>query len=107
MAKLTTPQEGLSGPREVAGRLMLHDPAAFGQRLLDQLVLQGFQTLAKRDIELLVVYLLEQDGALSKTITNFEVASILRLPLAKVKRLRREGYARWRPFPRWRAATCC
>jgi hypothetical protein len=81
-----------------AGALPLHDAASFGQRIPDQLVLQGFQTLGKRDIELLVVYLLEQDGALAKTMTNFEVASLLRLPPLKVKGLRREAYARWRPL---------
>jgi hypothetical protein len=78
--------------------LKLHDAATFGQHLLDHLVLQGFQALGKRDIELLVVYLLEQDGALAKTMTNFEVASHLRLSPSKVKGLRKDAYARWRPL---------
>ncbi|KRG71241.1 hypothetical protein [Pseudoxanthomonas dokdonensis] len=74
----------------------LHDPAAFGNEFLRLALLQGFQSLTKRDMELLLFVLLERDGAVSRNESNHVVASKLRITPARVKALRRDGYARWR-----------
>ncbi len=74
----------------------LKDPAGFGNEFLRLALLQGFQSLTKRDLELLLFVLLERDGAISRADSNFTVASRLRVTPAKVKALRRDGYARWR-----------
>lgn len=74
----------------------LKDPAAFGSEFLRLALLQGFQSLTKRDMELLLFVLLERDGAVSRSESNYIVASKLRITPAKVKVLRRDGYARWR-----------
>ena len=44
--------------------LSLKDPAGFGNEFLRLTLLQGFQSLTKRDLELLIFVLLERDGAL-------------------------------------------
>ena len=74
----------------------LKDPAGFGNEFLRLTLMQGFQSLTKRDLELLIFVLLERDGAISRAESNFAVASRLRVTPAKVKGLRRDGYARWR-----------
>jgi len=74
----------------------LKDPAAFGNEFLRLTLLQGFQSLTKRDLELLIFVLLERDGAIDRAESNFIVAGKLRVTPAKVKALRRDGYARWR-----------
>ncbi len=74
----------------------LKDPAGFGTEFLRLTLLQGFQSLTKRDLELLIFVLLERDGALARGDTNAAVALQLRVTPAKVKALRRDGYARWR-----------
>lgn len=74
----------------------LNDPAAFGTELLRLTLLQGFQSLTKRDLELLIFILLERDGAIARSDSNAAVALQLRVTPAKVKGLRRDGYARWR-----------
>jgi len=74
----------------------LKDPAAFGSEFLRLTLLQGFQSLTKRDLELLIFVLLERDGAIERGESNFSVAGKLRVTPAKVKALRRDGYARWR-----------
>ena len=74
----------------------LKDPAGFGNEFLRLTLLQGFQSLTKRDLELLIFVLLERDGAIQRADSNFSVASHLRVTPAKVKALRRDGYARWR-----------
>ena len=76
--------------------LSLKDPAGFGNEFLRLTLLQGFQSLTKRDLELLIFVLLERDGAIPRADSNFTVASHLRVTPAKVKALRRDGYARWR-----------
>lgn len=45
----------------------LKDAAAFGSEFLRLTLLQGFQSLTKRDLELLIFVLLERDGAISAT----------------------------------------
>ncbi|MCL7715117.1 hypothetical protein [Stenotrophomonas mori] len=74
----------------------LNDPAGFGTAFLHQTLLQGFQSLTKRDLELLIFMLLERDGAIGRSESNAAVALKLRVTPAKVKGLRRDGYARWR-----------
>lgn len=74
----------------------LNDPAAFGTEFLRLTLLQGFQSLTKRDLELLIFILLERDGAIARSDSNAAVALRLRVTPAKVKALRRDGYARWR-----------
>jgi hypothetical protein len=81
----------------------LKDPAAFAQEFLRLTLLQGFQSLTKRDLELLIFMLLERDGAIARADSNFTVAGQLRVTPAKVRALRRDAYARWRalmPEPR-------
>ena len=74
----------------------LKDPAGFANEFLRLTLLQGFQSLTKRDLELLIFVLLERDGAIARGESNFAAASRLRVTPAKVKALRRDGYARWR-----------
>ncbi|WP_305806331.1 hypothetical protein [Stenotrophomonas sp. YIM B06876] len=74
----------------------LNDAAGFGHEFLRLTLLQGFQSLTKRDLELLIFVLLERDGAISRSESNAAVALRLRVTAAKVKGLRRDGYARWR-----------
>lgn len=76
--------------------IQLNDPAGFGDEFLRLTLLQGFQSLTKRDLELLIFVLLERDGAISRADSNAAVALKLRVTTAKVKALRRDGYARWR-----------
>ncbi len=75
----------------------LKDPAGFGNEFLRLTLLQGFQSLTKRDLELLIFVLLERDGAIDRGDSNASVALQLRVTPAKVKGLRRDGYARWCP----------
>ncbi|KAA8919010.1 hypothetical protein CEK64_14720 [Xanthomonas sontii] len=74
----------------------LNNPAGFADEFLRLTLLQGFQSLTKRDLELLIFVLLERDGAISRSDSNNAVAMRLRVTPAKVKGLRRDGYARWR-----------
>lgn len=74
----------------------LKDPAAFGSEFLRLTLLQGFQSLTKRDLELLIFVLLERDGTVGRDESNATVAARLRVTPAKIKALRRDGYARWR-----------
>ncbi|KRG66868.1 hypothetical protein ABB27_12205 [Stenotrophomonas terrae] len=74
----------------------LKDPASFGTEFLRLTLMQGFQSLTKRDLELLIFVLIERDGAINRSDSNAAVALQLRVTPAKVKGLRRDGYARWR-----------
>ncbi|MFT4256409.1 MAG: hypothetical protein QM599_05565 [Pseudoxanthomonas sp.] len=76
--------------------IALKQPAAFADEFLRLTLLQGFQSLTKRDLELLIFVLLERDGAIGRDEGNAAVAAKLRVTPAKVKALRRDGYARWR-----------
>src|SRR5690606_37148088 len=77
-------------------QLELKDPAAFASEFLRQTQLQGFGALSKRDLELLVFVLLERDGAIDRNSSNHAAAAQLRVTPAKLRALRRDGYARWR-----------
>ena len=76
--------------------IALKDPAGFANEFLRLTLLQGFQSLTKRDLELLIFVLIERDGAINRSDSNAAVALQLRVTPAKVKGLRRDGYARWR-----------
>lgn len=78
--------------------VQLTDPAAFAQDFLKLTISQGFQSLSKKDIELLIFFLLERDGAIPHAASNYEVSALLRLPISRVKALRRDSYPRWRPL---------
>lgn len=77
-------------------QLELDDPATFAREFLRQTQLQGFGALSKRDLELLVFVLLERDGAIDRNASNHAAAAQLRVTPAKLRALRRDGYARWR-----------
>jgi hypothetical protein len=76
----------------------LRSPATFADQYLAATLAQGFSALSKRDVDLLVFLLLERDGALNRNASNFDIARLLRITPAKVKSLRRDAYARWRPL---------
>jgi hypothetical protein len=76
--------------------IQLKDPAGFADQFLRLSLMQGFGSLNKRDLELLTFVLLERDGAIPRGGSNAVVALQLRITPARVKGLRRDGYARWR-----------
>ncbi len=76
--------------------IQLKDPAGFAEQFLQLSLMQGFGSLNKRDLELLMFVLLERDGAVSRASSNAAAALQLRITPTRVKSLRRDGYARWR-----------
>ncbi len=75
--------------------LSLNDPKKFANTLLNEVLTHGFQSLGKRDLELLIFYLLERDGYICKNSRNYEVSKLLRIPEGRLKLLRKDSYARW------------
>ena len=78
--------------------LKLKNPQEFGDKILEQFQKEGWGSLGKRDLELLIYILLEKDGALTRNLSNYDIARQLRITEAKVAGLRRDAYARWRPL---------
>jgi len=78
--------------------ITLNNPGQFGQRLVDLSLEQGWQSLSKRDMDLLMFLLLELDGAIDRRAPNHAVARQLRVTPSRVASLRRDAYARWRPL---------
>jgi sulfur transfer complex TusBCD TusB component (DsrH family) len=78
--------------------MKLNDPAVFSETLLNYFMEQGWQSLSKRDLELLIFILLEKDGVIDKFASNHTIAKQLRLTPAKISALRKDSYARWRPL---------
>lgn len=79
--------------------MKLINPSAFADDFVAYAVEPGFGSLSKRDLELLVYYLLERDGAVHRSTKTYDVGSMLNIPIAKAKAYRRDAYARWRgPF---------
>ena len=76
----------------------LKEPAAFGSSLLQHFMDGGWGSLSKRDLELLIFILLEKDGCLDRSASNFQLGRELRITPQKVVALRRDSYARWRDF---------
>ncbi len=78
--------------------MKLNDPAQFSETLLKYFMEEGWQSLSKRDLELLIFILLEKDGVIDQFASNHSVAKQLRLTQTKVAALRKDSYARWRPL---------
>lgn len=76
----------------------LSDAAVFGQKFMEQYLAEGWGSLGKRDMELLLFVLLEKDGALDRGASNYTIARQLRVTESKASSLRRDAYARWRPL---------
>lgn len=74
----------------------LKNPESFANSFIDLALKNGFGSMAKRDIDLLIYYLLERDGAISRSATNHAVAGILNISVSKATSCRRDAYARWR-----------
>ena len=74
----------------------LTDPASFSEALLREFLANGWGSLSKRDLDLLLFILLEKDGALDRSASNYDVARALRLSESRVALLRKDAYARWR-----------
>ena len=73
----------------------LKDPAVFARDLVENAVSAGFGSLSKRDLELLVFWLLERDGVLPRDATSHDVARRLSVTVAKARAFRRDADARW------------
>ncbi len=73
----------------------LNNPAKFAEQLVKHAVANGFGSLSKRDLELLIFFLLEHDGAISRTSSSFEISHAMNLTVTKVKSLRRDAASRW------------
>ena len=69
--------------------------ARFAARFLNHYGKHGFQSLNKRDVDLLLFYELELAGILDPNASNHEVARKLRLTPRRVASLRRDAWARW------------
>lgn len=67
----------------------------FARRFLTKYLSAGFQSLSKRDVELLMYYELELSGMVSAQASNHEVAKALRVTARKIALLRRDAWARW------------
>ena len=67
----------------------------FATRFLNHYGKHGFQSLNKRDVDLLLFYELELAGILDPNASNHAVARKLRLTPRKVASLRRDAWARW------------
>lgn len=74
----------------------LSDPASFSEVLLKEFLVNGWGSLSKRDLDLLIFILLEKDGALDRSASNYDLARELRLTESRVALLRKDAYARWR-----------
>lgn len=69
--------------------------ATFARRFLRRYADHGFQSMQKRDVELLLYYELELCGVLDPGSDNHSIAKTLRLTPTKIKSLRRDAWARW------------
>jgi hypothetical protein len=88
-------------PANVSRRLAslhVNRSAEFLETLLGAFLENGWGSLSKRDLELLLFLLLERDGALARKASNYDIARRLRLTEGRVALLRKDAYARWRPL---------
>ena len=69
--------------------------AGFGRAFLERYLAWGFQSLSKKDIELLIYFALEDQWIVDRYAGNYAVARKLHLTQQRVAALRRESYARW------------
>ena len=71
------------------------DLLGFSKTFLGTYGAHGFQSLAKRDADLLLFYALEHSGVVDSREGNHQVARRLRLTPTRVSNLRRDAWARW------------
>ena len=71
------------------------DLLAFAKTFLGTYGTHGFQSLAKRDTDLLLFYALEHSGVIDSRASNHQVARRLKLTPKRVSNLRRDAWARW------------
>lgn len=70
--------------------------AALGRSFLRAYLQGGFQSLSKRDLDLLVFVELERAGLVPVRASNYDVARRLRVTPQRAATLRRDAHARWR-----------
>lgn len=95
-------------PANVSNRLAslhVNRSVEFLETLLGAFLENGWGSLSKRDLELLLFLLLERDGALERKASNYDIARRLRLTEGRVALLRKDAYARWRPLLEETTAT--
>lgn len=80
---------------EILDRLSGKLAESFATEFLRKYLHGGFQSLLKRDVDLLVFYELERSGAVDEWASNHEVARVLRITPRRVATLRHDSYARW------------
>jgi hypothetical protein len=80
--------------------------AELAKEVLRQYLGVGFQTLQKRDLDLLFFYRMERHGLLGPTSSNYDVAQLLNVTPQKVASLRRDAYARWADQSEVRRLVC-
>ncbi len=68
--------------------------AAFGEALAETILQRGLGNLSKREVDVLLLHLLERHSSLS-TKSNGEVAMILRAPSSRIRSLRLEAALRY------------
>jgi hypothetical protein len=69
--------------------------AGFGEAFLSRYLAWGFQSLSKKDIELLIYFTLEDRGLLDRYAGNYAISRQLHVTQERIAKLRREAYARW------------
>ncbi|MGE3966033.1 MAG: hypothetical protein AB7I09_18195 [Planctomycetota bacterium] len=80
---------------EILTRLAGKSAESFAHQFVQKYLQGGFQSLLKRDVDLLVFYELERSGAVDEWASNHEVARVLRITPRRVATLRHDSYARW------------
>ena len=74
---------------------------AFKSRFLDSYLENGLGSLSKRDIEVLLIYLLDEyglaDGKPLKALSNQSVSILLKAPNSRIKALRYEATLKYTP----------
>ena len=68
----------------------LNDQAKFASEFIDKYLSRGFGSMNKNDVEVLLFTLFKRDGVLADK-SNFELAKMLHITEAKVKRLAYES----------------
>jgi len=66
-----------------------------GRVFLEEYLAKGGPSLSKRDIDLLILHSLEQEGVVEADASDFDVARLLRVTPARARNLRRDARIRW------------
>ena len=77
------------------GKIKLKKPGAFGDAFINEYLQRGFGNLQKREMDILIFYLLMNDGALGKEINFYQLSRQLKLSEARVKNLYFEAQLRF------------